>query len=340
MLNLLNLMDIVGTEDLLLAPIILNSYIQRPTIVVELGHRLSAQDGSIAQATMAAVSGGFGLSSRLPVEVRSNIFHLSHNSWCSEALASLEAAKARVTPTGIETSGDADGLLLARTILDHHSLYGNHLRGSPFHTGEKATFHPLHALRIALAGTVMSEEENHVWASTVCDALALVHPENLTILTNIVDFHHIVLEWPIMPMVLFLKVDFECPVLHMFDPEEYEIGEQSDLEDYAWNQPEWGDMLSKFPHITEFYLRTTSGLDINEYVDNCRDRNVPPILTKLKENCLSLEKVSIEAWGWCGRTVGNVAQRRHCYQYKESSGEWECVLSGVEVPWREPILLC
>lgn len=99
-------------------------------------------------------------------------------------------------------------------------------------------------------------------------------------------------------------------------------------------------MLSRFPNITEFYLRTTSGLEVNEWVDNRRDKNVSPILAELKENCLSLEKVSLEAWGWSSRIVGNVTQRRHCYEYRESLGEWECVSFGVEVPWRDHILSC
>ena len=115
-------------------------------------------------------------------------------------------------------------------------------------------------------------------------------------------------------------------------------GGQSGLEDYAWNQPEWGDMLAKFPNVTEFYLRTTSGLEVDEHVNDRRDENVPRILAGLKENFQALRKVSLDAWGWTSSFPENVAQRRSCYQYGESAGEWERILSEVEVPWREPII--
>jgi hypothetical protein len=88
----------------------------------------------------------------------------------------------------------------------------------------------------------------------------------------------------------------------------------------------------------EFYLRTTSGLEVNELVDDNREENVPRILSQLKNNCQSLEKISIEAWGWCYKIPGNVAQRLHCYQYRESSGEWECVSFGAHVPRCNPII--
>ncbi|TEB17148.1 hypothetical protein FA13DRAFT_1804424 [Coprinellus micaceus] len=284
-------------------------------------------------ATARTLCGGFAdPRSRLPVEIRSQIFHLSHSSWCTEALSAIGNAGAQITPASIETKGDKDVLLLANAILDHRNLYGFHLRGSPFHVGAKATFHPLHTLRLALAGTVMSEEENQAWASAVRNTLSLIHPKELTILTDIVLFHHIVRQWPTMPSVSFLKVDFECPDFHMLDPDQYEIGEESSLDDYAWNQPEWGDMLSRFPHITEFYLRTISGLEVNEWIDDRRAENVPRILADLKKNCPLLEKVSIEAWGSCWEILGNVVQRLRGYQYSESSGEWECITFQAKVP--------
>jgi hypothetical protein len=139
-----------------------------------------------------------------------------------ETLSAIEHAGAQITPESIETKGDEDVLLLAKAILNHRDLYGSHLRGSPFHVGEKATFHPLRTLRIAIAGTVMSEEENQVWCSAVRKALSLIRPENLTILTDIVLFHRLVLRWPIISSASSLKVDFECPDFHMLDPDQHE----------------------------------------------------------------------------------------------------------------------
>jgi hypothetical protein len=117
----------------------------------------------------------------------------------------------------------------------------------------------------------------------------------------------------------------------------FEQGEESGLDDYAWNQPEWGSMLSRFPHITEFYLRTISGLEVDEWVDDRRAENVPRILTDLKKKCPLLEKVSIEAWAWCWKFPGSLVQQLRCYQYGEGSGEWECV-SLSKVPARDRVL--